>query len=310
VADASFLFAPPPAVATEVFARLPDRFRNMRPRPWTDANKAGRPVDCFLEGPSFDRGGNLYVVDIPYGRVFRIDPAGEWTLVTEYDGEPNGLKIHRDGRIFLADYRNGIMLLDPATGAVTPVVERRWSERFRGVNDLFFASNGDLYFTDQGQSGLHDPSGRVYRWTAAGRLELLLGGIPSPNGLVMNKSETVLYVAVTRANAVWRLPLMPDGTTSKVGLFLQLSGSLGGPDGLVLDETGGLGVCHSGLGSVWLFDHAGEPAARVRSCAGLFTTNAAFGGPDGHDLFITESETGTILRARMPHRGKAMFSHT
>ena len=48
---------------------------------------------------------------------------------------------------------------------------------------------------------------------------------------------------------------------------------------------------------------------RVRSCTGMFTTNAAFGGPDGRDLFITESETGTILRARMPDPGKKMYSH-
>ncbi len=44
-------------------------------------------------------------------------------LSQEYDGEPNGLKIHKDGRVFIADYRNGIMLLDPSSGSVTPFVE-------------------------------------------------------------------------------------------------------------------------------------------------------------------------------------------
>ena len=32
-------------------------------------------------------------IDIPYGRIFRISPNAEFELVTEYDGEPNGLKI-------------------------------------------------------------------------------------------------------------------------------------------------------------------------------------------------------------------------
>jgi gluconolactonase len=303
------VFAAPERIATEVFARLPDRFRNRRPTPWTDANKGGHPVDCFLEGPSFDRAGNLYLVDIPFGRVFRVSTAGEFTLVAEYDGEPNGLKIHRDGRIFITDYRHGIMQLDPASGQVTRLLERRWSEHFKGVNDLFFAPNGDLYFTDQGQTGLQDPSGRVYRWTAEGRLDQLVTTVPSPNGLVMNADGTALYVAVTRANAVWRLPLLADGSVSKVGLFLQLSGSLGGPDGLAMDESGGLAVCHSGLGAVWLFSRAGEPTHRVCSCTGLFTTNAAYGGPDRRSLYITESETGTILRATMPVAGKPMYSH-
>ncbi|MBB5696610.1 SMP-30/gluconolactonase/LRE family protein, partial [Roseomonas pecuniae] len=73
-------------------------------------------MDCFLEGPSFDRQGRLYVTDIPFGRVFRISPEGEWEQVAEYDGWPNGLKIHRDGRIFITDYKRGIMLLDPESG--------------------------------------------------------------------------------------------------------------------------------------------------------------------------------------------------
>ena len=33
------------------------------------------------EPPALDAQGNLYLVDIPFGRVFRISPAGEWTLV-------------------------------------------------------------------------------------------------------------------------------------------------------------------------------------------------------------------------------------
>ena len=82
-------------VRAEVFSRMPDKFRKRGVvTPWVEANSGGADIDSFLEGPSFDRSGDLYVTDIPFGRVFRISPAGEWTLVTEYDGEPNGLKIH------------------------------------------------------------------------------------------------------------------------------------------------------------------------------------------------------------------------
>ena len=34
------------------------------------------PAAKLLEGPSFDRAGNRYVVDIPNGRVCRISPEG------------------------------------------------------------------------------------------------------------------------------------------------------------------------------------------------------------------------------------------
>jgi len=302
------LFAPPQVIDTTVFARVPDTLRRARRTEWADANRGGTPVDCFLEGPSFDRAGNLYVTDIPNGRVFRISEDGAFTVVAEYDGEPNGLKIHRDGRIVITDYKNGLVQLDAETGAITPMLGRRHSERFRGVNDLVYASNGDLYFTDQGQTGLHDPTGRVYRLGADGRLDCLIDRVPSPNGLVLSPDERILYVAVTRANAIWRLPLMLDGTVSKVGTFIQMSGGTG-PDGIAMTETGGLAVCHVGLGTVWLFSPLGEPLYRVRSCAGLNTTNLAFGGPDRKSVFITESETGTILKATVPFPGQPMFSH-
>jgi gluconolactonase len=277
---------------------------------WANANKPGRRIDSFLEGPSFDREGHLWVTDIPYGRIFRISPDGAWSEIARYDGWPNGLKIHRDGSVWIADYMRGILRLDPISGDVRPIVTHRHSEHFRGCNDLIFDRTGRLYFTDQGQSGMHMPNGRVYRYDPErDRLDLLLDTGQSPNGLVLNEHEDVLYVAMTRGNSVWRLPLMADGTVSKVGVFVQLSGGLSGPDGLALDDQGGLWVAHAGNGCVWGLSRLGEPAWRVRSPAGLTTTNIAFGGANGRSLFITESETGTILRAELPVSGRAMFSH-
>ena len=278
------LYPTPTPVETTIFASVPEQFRKKKTI-WAETNRGGEALDSFLEGPSFDREGNLGVVDIPHGRIFRIAPNGTWTLVTEYDGEPNGLKFDDKGRVFIADYKNGIMQLDPANGAVTPLVERRRLERFKGCNDLFFAANGDMYFTDQGQTGLQDPT-----------------------GLVMNLAENQLLVAVTRANAVWRLPLMSDGGVSKVGVFIQLSGG-GGPDGMALDSAGNLYVAHVGNGCVWSFSPLGHPIHRIVSCTGLSTTNVAFGGQDNSSLFITESETGTILRAELSFAGKQMYSH-
>lgn len=302
------LFHPPEEIKAEVFSRVPDALRKpSATSKWAMANRPGHPADCFLEGPSFDRDGNLYLVDIPNGRIFRVGPDGDFDTVTEYDGWPNGLKIHTDGRLFVADYRHGIMVIDPATGTVEALIDHRWSEGFRGCNDLFFATNGDLYFTDQGQTGMHDQTGRVYRYSAAGRLECLIHNGPSPNGLVMNPSETILYVAMTRANNVWRVPILPDATTSKVGVYVQLSGGLAGPDGLCMGSNGELVVAHCGLGSVWVFDPLGQPLYRVTSPDGVYTTNVAFGGADNRDLYITESDTGTVLRARLPVSGELMY---
>ena len=52
---------------------------------------------------------------------------------------------------------------------------------------------------------MHMPNGRVYRYDLeTGRLDMLIDTAPSPNGLVLNEHEDVLYVAMTRDNSVWR----------------------------------------------------------------------------------------------------------
>ncbi|CAM3745786.1 Lactonase drp35 [Pseudomonas reidholzensis] len=306
------LYAPPQDLQTEVFSRMPEKFWREGDSDWVRANKPGQRISCFLEGPSFDNAGNLYVTDIPYGRIFRISPAGHWELVVEYDGWPNGLKIHADGRVFVADYKRGILVLDPRSKTIEPFLTHRRSEGFKGVNDLFFDQAGHLYFTDQGQTGMHDPSGRVFRYDLQQqRLDCLIDNGPSPNGLVMDLHENALLVAMTRGNAVWRLPIQQDGATTKVGVFTALAGGVSGADGMALDDEGNLYVCDAGNGCVWVFDPHAVPLYRIRACtAGKTVTNLAFGGENNRTLFITESATGHILKVTLPHAGKTLFSHT
>jgi len=289
-------------IQTEVFAEVPPRLRKIgTPPERLAAGKSATPAGCFLEGPAFDRAGNLYVVDLAWGRIFKVSPEGEFDVALEYDGEPNGLAIHKDGRIFIADHKQGILYVKDRK--IVPLVSRYHQQRFKGVNDLTFDSLGNLYFTDQGVSDLADPSGCIYCYTADGKLVQLANCLPSPNGLVFH--QDMLYVAVTRANAVWRLPFAPDGTVVRMGVYLQLSGGRG-PDGLAADESGGLAVAHLGMGAVWIFSHRGEALYRVQSCASDLVTNVAY---SGNTIYITDSGSGCILRAKVPVTGRTLFSH-
>jgi len=318
---------PPQVIEARVLTRVPDAFRKAVRTDWCDANKPGHEIDSFLEGPCFDRAGNLYVTDIPYGRIFRISPAKEWTLAAQYDGWPNGAAFHRDGSLWISDYRRGLLKLSPssstrsgaaggtssstrasaAIGDPEVVLGHRNSESFRGVNDLTFDAAGNCYFTDQGQTGLHDPSGRVYRLRSDGRLDLLFGGIPSPNGIALDAAGKVLFVAVTRANQVWRGPILADGNVSKVGAFRTFFGT-SGPDGMAVDAEGRLVVCHASLGGAFVLNARGEVTHFVKSPAGSTVTNCAY-RPGSNQLVLTESETGSVLEADMPSPGAPLFSH-
>ncbi len=300
-------FTPPAVIEARVLTRMPDELRRPVPSEWAAANKPGHVIDCFLEGPAFDRAGNLWLVDIPHGRILRVSPALEWTQVAATDGWPNGLAFHRDGSLWIADYRKGLLRLDPPTGKVATVLGHRNSESFKGLNDLVFDADGRCHFTDQGQTGLHDPTGRVYRLHPDGRLDCLLSTVPSPNGIALDPSGRFLYVAVTRGNAVWRGPLLADGSISKVGAFRTFFGA-SGPDGMAVDAEGRLVVAHASLGGAFVLNARGEVTHFVKSPAGATVTNCAF-RPGTSTLVLTESETGSVLEAQLPAPGLPLFSH-
>ena len=175
------------------------------------------------------------------------------------------------------------------------------------MNDLIFDAEGNLYFTDQGQSGLHDPSGRLYRLRPNGQLDLMLHNVPSPNGVALSPDGRVLYLAVTRGNCVWRVPLLPDGSVAKVSQFFTSYGP-SGPDGLAVDERGRLLVANPGLGYLWVLNTRAEPVLVLRGDPGSSITNLAFGGADRTEIHVTDSTHGQILRATLDVPGLPLHS--
>ena len=289
-----------------VHATLPAALRGGPGNDWAAVRRHGAACDSFLEGPCWDDAGVLWSVDIANGRLLTLAAGDRWTVRHAYDGWPTGLKLDAASRPVIADNRLGLLRFDPADGTLTVLADRFRGDPLIGPNDLAIAANGDVYFTDQGGSDLIRPVGRVFRWRESSGLELLAEGFPSPNGIVLTRDGRMVYVAVTQANAIWRIILRPDGAVAKVGHFLQLSGSLGGgPDGLAMDDADNLYVCHALAGCLRVFDRLGDPVARIASARGLIPTNLAFGEADRRTLYVTEAETGTIQRLRVEVPGRA-----
>jgi gluconolactonase len=297
------MYPAPVEIEASCFATLPAELRKV------DAvARFGSRRDNLLEGPSFLKDGTLLCVELLNSRIIEVDRSGQFSVAVSYDGQPNGLKIHRDGRVFVAD-RKALLIADLEKGVMTTFLDSAYGEPFRGLNDLVFDSHGNLFFTDQGQSALDQPDGRLYCLHADGRLQRLLDNVPSPNGLVLTPDEQTLYLAATRGNAVWRVPLNfhSSGEAGRVGIYIQLSGGTG-PDGLAMSDEGHLVVAHIGMGSVWIFDPWGVPMARVK-LPGRAVTNLAFDPSEPDMLYMTEADSGCIYRAKVPCSGMRMFSH-
>ncbi len=293
-------FTPPREIPVRLFSSLPAAHRRPRRSAWADANRGGAEIDSFLEGPCFDAAGSLLVTDIPHGRVFRPG-ARDWAVVAEYDGWPNGLALAPEGNALLvADYRRGLLRLDPAAGTIAPVMEAVLSEGFRGLNDLVVDAAGAVLFTDQGQTGLQDPAGRVFRLWPDGRVDRLISNGPSPNGIALNRAGTHCYVAMTRSCEVWRFALRPDAVVGKANCFFRAPAGTSGPDGMAVDAHDRLFVANPGHGQVWGLDAHGVLLFRL-DCTGFgrMPTNGCF-APDARTLLITESASGQVLAAEIP----------
>lgn len=104
-ADAMNFYAPPPTITASLYVRIPDAVRcKDKETEWRGGFT--RPFqNIFLEGPVYATSGDLFVVDVPYGRILRISPSKEVFVVAEWDGEPNGLAVGPDGKIAIADYK-------------------------------------------------------------------------------------------------------------------------------------------------------------------------------------------------------------
>lgn len=281
-----------------LWTELPEALHHTgEPSPWAKMTRPGQPMHSFLEAAFFDSDADLWLSDVPYGRVFRISPSGDWTQVHQIEGEPHAMRHAPDGRHIAVDHHHGLIELTGensfgilSAGGPTP---------FLGLSDMAYGPDGVLWFTDSGRSSLSDPSGRVYRWHE-GDLRMVLDCVPYSNGIAVSPDNAWVYVAATRANQVWKFSTrLPEKGAPMVGTYLQLSGGLG-PDGLACNALGWLGIAQAQAGRAYVFDALGDLVADVRLPRGLWTTSVTFDPADPLRLVIIDAQYGAVFTCQIP----------
>jgi gluconolactonase len=197
-----------------------------------------------------------------------------------------------DGSVWMAQHGDRRIVRIVADRTLTPVVSTFEGKRFNSPNDLVFARDGALYFTDP-PYGLakqdEDPAKElrfngVYRF-ANGRVQALVRDLNRPNGLAFSPDFKVLYVNNSDAakNLVMRYDVAPDGTLSGGRVFADLTSKIDGlADGLKLDSQGN--VYTTGPGGVWVVSAAGGHLGTIKPPE--TPANCAW-GEDGKTLYMT-----------------------
>lgn len=272
--------------------------------------RAERFATCggFLEGATFDRSGTLWAVDLTSGNVLRIDDRGQCQVQAATGGEPNGAKFHRDGRLFIADKRLGIVAYDPAEKRMTTIVDTYRAERLRGANDLVFDADGGLYFTEPYGSNALDPDGRVFYLPPGENAALTLAadGFAFPNGIALTPDGNNVVVGDFATKRLLSIPAVGSANAFDVPHVIAHTEGGIGPDGLALDAVGNLYAAIFQGREVRVIGADRFPYGSIvlPEDAGTFVTNVAF-----HDgwLYITEASQGVVWRVAVRHPGLALF---
>ncbi|HMI91307.1 MAG TPA: SMP-30/gluconolactonase/LRE family protein [Polyangiales bacterium] len=260
----------------------------------------------FPEGPVWHQGA-LYCVEMGgAGRIARCMPEGKVERIAETGGGPNGATLGPDGMLYVT--QNGGMREE---GRVTPAIlritldgkiETVTSEvnglALEGPNDLAFAPDGRLYFTDP--RGSSDPAknknpGRIFAWDVAeksGELVLELGPV-FPNGIAFDAQGTLFW----SESFSRRVMALRDG-------YVQVECELPDrhfPDGFCFDQQGRLYVGTTYAHCVSVIEE-GRIIDRLM-CADGMPTNCCFGGTD---LYVTDSRHGKIWRFPVGREGLAL----
>ena len=267
------------------------------------------------EGPLWIESQNsLLFTQVASNKVFKwnendglsvyLDPSGYTGIVpAEPDGlvGSNGMVLNSNGDLILAQHgdRRVAKLIDwdNETPEFETLAGRYNDKLFNSPNDLVYADNGDLYFTDPPYGfGLEklltselkeQPVNGVYKLTKTGEVVLLVEDILLPNGVAISNDNKTLYVNSSDVEypIITKFDITENGLENR-DIFFDgtelIKSSEGWFDGLKVHSSGN--IFSTGPGGVLILTPEGKHLATIGTTSNAL--NCAFGNNEEY-LYIT-----------------------
>lgn len=213
------------------------------------------------------------------------------------------------GRLVLA-IDTGLVLFDPASGAITPFADPDGSREGLVYNDSKLDRFGRLW-VGSFELTESDPRGALHCVTADGRSSLGDAGFASCNGPAFSPDGRTLYFSDSVGRRILAYDVSPATrklTNRRVFAGFKLHEGL--PDGLTVDSEGGVWCALFGGGRVVRF----RPDGTLHLSLPLpcpITAAVAFGGPDLTTLFVATGWSPEVMSAADERQhGGAVFAMT
>lgn len=286
-------------------------------QPWFKVSSEG----LILEGPAFDRNGDLLFCDVFGGRVLRVTAGKQLsTLVSLQSFGPGGIAVHKDGRIFIAaiDFKGGkgqIIAVNPDGSGMQTIVPPQAGFM---PNDLVFDTEGGFYFTDFRGSST-DPTGGVYYVAPDFKSTTpILPRLARANGIALSPDGKTLWATEYSRNLLHRVNLSAATTAAPFGTSIAYHFTGPAPDSMRADKDGNLYVAMNGQGRMLAFNRNGIPIGQVLLPGrddghNLASTSLAL-RPGSDDLYVVTSdrdggEGANIFHAKAFADALRLYSH-
>lgn len=251
-----------------------------------------------IEGPACDRDGNIYCVSFREARnIARVTPSGKAELFVALPEKSagNGIRILRDGTLFIADYTgHNVLRVNPTTREISVFAH---NSAMNQPNDLALAADGTLYASDPNWK---NSTGQIWRIDRSGQTHREVADLGTTNGIEVSPDGRTLYVNESVQRNIWKFDRAADGTLSNKRLLKSFPDH--GFDGMRCDVDGNLYVTRHGKGTVVKLSPTGEVLQEV-DVLGPHPTNVCFGGPDGRTAYVTEAQAKRLVQFRVDRPG-------
>jgi sugar lactone lactonase YvrE len=235
----------------------------------------------LAEGPRWDAAtGRLLWVDIE-GCELHVLESGEDRAIG-LDAMVGVAAPTSSGAVLVA-LADRLALVDLADESVRTLVRLPHGPALRS-NDGACDAAGRFWI---GTMGLDETprAGALYRYD--GRLERVLDEVTLSNGIGWTRDDTRMYYIDSPVQRVDIFDFeVASGRIDDRRPFVSIDESEGIPDGLTVDEEGGVWVALYGGSCVHRYDESGRLDA-VLEVPALNVTSCCFGGDDGRSLFVT-----------------------
>ncbi|MBT1699072.1 SMP-30/gluconolactonase/LRE family protein [Fulvivirgaceae bacterium PWU4] len=235
-----------------------------------------------IEGPAFDKKGNLYVVNFQQdGTIGLVKPDGTVSLfVTLPQGSTaNSIQFDRKGNMYLADFTgHNVLKVERKSRKISVHVHR---DDFNQPNDLCINSKDQLFASDPNWK---ESTGKIWRIDPDGKATLLDGNMGTANGITLSPDEKTLYVNESVQRKIWVFDVDASGNISNKRLFAEFPDF--GFDGMKCDKKGNLYVTRYGKGTIAVLSPDGKQIREV-ALKGKRCSNLVFGGKKGREVFVT-----------------------